>query len=173
MTSVLTYILILVEAIVCFLLISIILVQRTKSQGVGMAFGAGMGETLFGSHIGNVLTKTTIILGIVFLVNTTILAMLGSRSNKGISSVTDSVPVAVAPVQVPVPQDPAQLPMSTEALPVVNVDDNIAVETAPVTEGTVELPTATQVKPPVAEAPIEVELPAATEEAAPVEAPTM
>ena len=153
MTSVLTYILILVEAIVCFLLISIILVQRTKSQGVGMAFGAGMGETLFGSHIGNVLTKTTIILGIVFLVNTTILAILGSKSSTGISSVTDSIPVAAAPVQAPIPQDPAQLPMSAGELPVVNVDENITIDVAPESVTT------------------EVKLPVATEEATPAEVP--
>ena len=163
MTSVLTYILILVEAIVCFLLISIILVQRTKSQGVGMAFGAGMGETLFGSHIGNVLTKTTIILGVVFLVNTTILAMLGSKSSSGISSVTDSVPVAAAPVQTPVPQDPAQLPMTAGDLPVVNVDENISIDVAPEAPATTEkeLPAVTE------EAPVEVPV-----EAAPAE-PTM
>ncbi len=137
MTSILTYLLILVEAIVCFLLISIILVQRTKSQGVGMAFGAGMGETLFGSHIGNVLTKTTIILGIVFLVNTTILAMLGSRKSSSISSVTDSIPVVAAPAPAPmVPQDPAQLPMTTEELPVVNMDENITVDVSPEAKAT-------------------------------------
>lgn len=125
-----------------------------------MAFGAGMGETLFGSHIGNVLTKTTIILGIVFLVNTTVLAILGSKSNSGISSVTDSVPVAAAPAPAPLtPQDPAQLPMATEQLPVVNVDDNIKIDVAPETPATTEAPA------PVAEEAAPVEMPA--------EAPTM
>ncbi len=123
MSSILTYILILVEAIVCFLLISIILVQRTKSQGVGMAFGAGMGETLFGSHIGNVLTKATTILGIIFLVNTTVLAMLGTKESSGVKTVTDTIPVAPAAVQMPVPMDPAQMPLSTEQLPAVNVEE--------------------------------------------------
>ena len=157
MTSVLTYFLVLVEAIVCFLLISIILVQRTKSQGMGMAFGAGMGETLFGSHIGNVLTKTTIILGIVFLLNTTILAMLGSKVSPGVRSVTDSVPVATpAPAPAPVTQDPAQLPM-TEQLPDIPVDENVTVDVAPENSA----PAATTEQPAVPVAP-------AAEETAPV-----
>lgn len=172
MISVLTYFLVLVEAIVCFLLISIILVQRTKSQGIGMAFGAGMGETLFGSHIGNVLTKTTIILGVVFLVNTTFLAMLGTRSNSGISSVTDSIPAATAPAPAPMaPQDPAQLPMTTEQLPVVNMDENITVDTSP---EVVDAPGAAPVELPTkAPAPVAEPATPVAEEATPVAAPAM
>lgn len=155
MSSILTYILVLVEAIVCFLLISIILVQRTKSQGVGMAFGAGMGETLFGSHIGNVLTKTTIILGIVFLVNTTLLAVLGSRGSAGINTVTSkNVPIA-APAPAPIQQDAAQLPPATEELPTVNMDENITIDVSPESSATptvaVETPT-TEKAEPIAEA---------------------
>lgn len=111
-----------------------------------MAFGGGMGESLFGSHIGNVLTKTTIILGIVFLVNTTILAMLGTKSNSVIKSVTDSIPVAApAPTPAPlVPQTPAQLPMSTEKLPAVNVKES----TTPAKAVTVEVPSKATVEVP-------------------------
>jgi preprotein translocase subunit SecG len=124
MITVLTYLLLLLQAIVCFLLISIILVQRTKSQGMGMAFGAGMGETLFGSHVGNVLTKATVFLAITFLVNTTVLALLGTKSQSGsvVDSVTDSIPVAPAPVAPapmaqPFPEMPAPAPMPAVDLP--------------------------------------------------------
>ncbi len=124
MTTILTYLLVLIEAVVSFLLISIILVQRSKSQGVGMAFGGGMGETLFGSQMGNVLTKTTIILGIIFLVNTTILAIMGSKAQSGVQSVTDMVKVK-PPVQqtVPQPRDNAQIPPAAGQMPAVNMDD--------------------------------------------------
>ena len=42
----------------CFLLIGLILIQRSKNEGMGgLAMGAGMGEALFGSRAGNVLTR--------------------------------------------------------------------------------------------------------------------
>jgi len=71
--------LIVVLAIVSLMLIGIILLQRSKSEGLGLAFGSGMGETLFGSRAGNVLTRITVILGVVFLVNTLVLANLFTR----------------------------------------------------------------------------------------------
>ena len=52
--------------------------QKTKSEGLGLAFGAGVGETLFGSRAGNVLTRITVVLGIVFLANTLVLAIIYS-----------------------------------------------------------------------------------------------
>ncbi len=68
--------LLIVEVLCSVLLIALILMQRSKSEGLGTAFGGGMGESLFGSRAGNVLSKMTVILGIVFLVNTLILGIL-------------------------------------------------------------------------------------------------
>jgi len=68
------------EVIISLLLVAIILIQKTKSEGLGLAFGSGMGETLFGSRAGNVLTKLTVILCIVFLVNTLFLSLTFTRS---------------------------------------------------------------------------------------------
>lgn len=138
MTSVLIYLLVLLEAVVSFLLISIILAQRSKSQGIGMAFGASMGETLFGSNIGNVLTRTTTILGIIFLVNTTVLAVIGSRNkaNSVVNSVTDTLPPqapAQAAAPAPQPTAPAQLPMQNQDLPVANVPEQPPAADTPAT----------------------------------------
>lgn len=69
-----------VEVVVCFLLITAILIQKSKTQGAGLAFGAGVGETLFGGQIGNVMTKVTVILAIVFLLNTTVLTFLAVKA---------------------------------------------------------------------------------------------
>jgi preprotein translocase subunit SecG len=71
-----------VEAACAILLIGVILLQKSKSEGLGMAFGSGMGETLFGSRAGNVLTKITITLGITFLVTTTLLAFMSTSSTR-------------------------------------------------------------------------------------------
>ena len=55
------------------LLVILILLQKSKSEGLGLAFGSGMGEALFGSRAGNILTKLTIIFAVVFLANTLLL----------------------------------------------------------------------------------------------------
>lgn len=113
-------VLIAVEIITSILLITIILLQRTKSQGAGgLAFGAGMGETIFGPQVGNILTKTTVVLGIVFLVNTVALSMLYSQ--KVDRSVTDSaapVPTAAPTLQEsPMAQPPAEQPLTATEIP--------------------------------------------------------
>ena len=65
--SIITTLLLVVEVISALLLIVVILAQKSKDQGLGMAFGGGMGESLFGSRAGNVLTRMTITLTVVFL----------------------------------------------------------------------------------------------------------
>ena len=70
-----------IEAICSVLLIGIILMQKAKGGGLGTAFGAGVSESLFGSRTGNVLTKGTIVLAIIFMVNTVILAIVFARSH--------------------------------------------------------------------------------------------
>ncbi len=67
------------EAIVCLLLIGIVLIQRSKGQGVGLSFGGGA-EAVFGAQMGNVLTRTTVVLGAIFLFNTAVLAVLKPTS---------------------------------------------------------------------------------------------
>ena len=67
-----------VEAITCIMLVVLILLQKSRSEGLGLAFGSGMGEALFGSRAGNVLTRMTIVFTIVFLANTLVLALLYS-----------------------------------------------------------------------------------------------
>lgn len=78
-----------VEVICSFLLIALVLIQKSRGAGAGLAFGAGVGESLFGGQVGNVLTKATVVLATIFLVNTTILAVMGSHRSVG--SVTDAV----------------------------------------------------------------------------------
>jgi preprotein translocase subunit SecG len=92
--TILLGVLLFVEVVCSLLLIGVILLQKTKGQGVGLAFGAGMGESLFGAQMGNVLTKTTIILGIVFLVNTTVISLL--QVGRQDESAVDAEPILPA-----------------------------------------------------------------------------
>lgn len=118
--EILKVLLIVVEIVSCLLLVGVVLLQKSKSEGLGLAFGSGMGETLFGSRAGNVLTKITVTLGLVFLANTTLLGVLFTRSHETsiIDQRTGNLPVqAAAPapaaatetpsVPAPAPEQPA------------------------------------------------------------------
>ena len=132
--------LVLLEAIVSALLIGVIFLQKTKGGMGGTAFGGGMGEAIFGSRMGNVLTKATVVMGVIFLVNTILLTMLTARRDT-VASVTDlggveqpapmSMPAAGGPVPAaapgpveaaPVPAPVAPVPMEMpEEIPVVDI----------------------------------------------------
>ena len=103
--------LILIEIVSSILLIVIVLLQRSKNEGLGLAFGSQMGESLFGARAGNVLVKATVWLGIIFMVNTTVLAKIYS---KGTSQSLISESSAPAPMARQVPA-PAQAPAGKPA----------------------------------------------------------
>lgn len=146
--AILKVFLILVEVVCCFLLVGIILIQRSKNEGMGGAsFGGGMGEQLFGSRTGNVLTRATIILACIFMATTTLLALTYSRSGQTKSILEKKA--ASAPVSTPVTPTAAPGPMT------------------PAPAAPVAVPT-TPVAAPVEAAPVAVPAPAP----APVAAPT-
>ena len=68
-------ILIVFEAIVCFLLIGIVLLQKSTGDGNGLSFGSGA-ESVFGAQTGNILTRGTVVLAVLFLLNTLVLCIL-------------------------------------------------------------------------------------------------
>jgi preprotein translocase subunit SecG len=108
--------LIVLEAACSLALIGLILLQKSKDGGLGLAFGSGGNDSLFGARAGNVLTKATVGIGIVFLVNTLILGMLfaGSASKSIMDDVSIAQPVPMAQPSAPqqaipeIPVVPAQ-----------------------------------------------------------------
>ena len=114
--------LILIEILSSILLIVIILLQRSKNEGLGLAFGSQMGESLFGARAGNVLVKATVWVGIIFLLNTTVLAKIYSKgttrslmSESGVPApMTRQVP---APGPAGQPANQSQAPMSAPISP--------------------------------------------------------
>ena len=108
----LLYVLAFVELLTSFFLISAILIQKTKAQGAGLAFGASMGESLFGSQAGNFLTRTTVILAVIFLANTVLLGMIGVRRSTSNSVVDKVAPGKEAVAPMPQPQPMAPVPAS-------------------------------------------------------------
>lgn len=91
---------IVVEVLCCLMLIGLVLMQKAKNEGLGLAFGASAGESLFGARAGNVLSKATVILGITFLASTLILGVLFAQRDKTLMDTRTSTaaePVAVQP----------------------------------------------------------------------------
>ena len=113
--AVIRTLLIILEAACSLALIGLILLQKSKDGGLGMAFGAGGNDSLFGARAGNVLTRATVVIGILFLVNTLILGLLfagsGSESlvDKGLSSLPAPIEQPAAPQDIPaeIPEIPA------------------------------------------------------------------
>ena len=94
---------------VSLLLIGVILLQRNKGAGAGVSFG--MGEAVFGAEMGNVLTRTTIVLGIIFLVLVLGLSLLPYNKSANVSVMAGEGTPAPAQVAEPV------LPAAETALP--------------------------------------------------------
>ena len=69
MSSILIGIFTFVLIIVCILLVLVILMQRPNANaGMGAALGGGAAEGMFGGEAGNVLTKATVKLTVLFFV---------------------------------------------------------------------------------------------------------
>lgn len=91
-----------IEVIVCLLLGAVVLLQKPKEGGLGVSFGGGAAEALFGAQTGNVLVRITVILGTIFLLNTLVLSLLTSKGSDSVM-----VNVRTAPAEAP-----AALPFS-------------------------------------------------------------
>ena len=141
-------ILLVADAIVCVLLVCLILMQRSKGQGVGLSFGGGA-EAVFGSQVGNILTRATVILGILFLVITTCVTMLRpvGRSNSVVDRVAppSSATASEAP-KASSASDVENLDFLDE--PVMNDNENNA------SGGAVEAPEATVQEAAAVETPV-------------------
>ncbi len=168
--DILRYLLIVVEVVVCLLLIVVILLQQSKSQGMGLAFGGGMSESLFGSRAGNVLTKITVILALVFLANTTLLGIMFT-TKRDLSLVDQAgipapLPVAPAPTagdfMTAPPAGPAPVDAGSMMAPALMTAPSTAPVAIPMEMTTPEVITA-----PLLVEPVEI----SPEAAVPVEVP--
>ena len=76
------WVLIVLHVIVCAFLVLVVLLQAGKGGGMGIAFGGGGSQTVFGSSgAGNFLTKMTAICATIFFLNSLALAYLSSQSD--------------------------------------------------------------------------------------------
>ena len=174
--SILISVLLIVEVLSAFLLVVVILAQKSKDQGLGMAFGSGMGESLFGSRAGNVLTRMTVTLSVVFMATTIFLGILFARGTTSTGSVMDradtQMPLAPAtPAAAPMaaPQQPA--PMLMDEMPVAPMAEGSAPVVLQMGEGGELVPAAEPVAPVAEESAAPTEEPAASVEESAAPAP--
>ena len=107
--QILTALLYVLEVVVALLLGLVVMLQKPKDGGLNPAMGGGFGEAVFGAQMGNVLTKTTVVLGIIFLLNTIALSRLTSRAS---ATVMEGVAA-----EAPVPAETAALPEAAPEVP--------------------------------------------------------
>ena len=113
-----------VEVIVCLLLALAVMLQKPKEGGLGGAFGGGMLEASLGADAGNVLIRTTAILGAIFLLNTLVLARLTSTVHSRSLMAREAEPAAetapalpAAPELPAVPEAAPEVPSAPAAAP--------------------------------------------------------
>ncbi|HDL64163.1 MAG TPA: preprotein translocase subunit SecG [Proteobacteria bacterium] len=96
-------ILIILYVVVCVALVVIVLLQSGKGGGLTGIFGSGGGgQTIFGARAGDVMTKTTTILAVCFMVFSLVLAILSTQRN---SSLTEEI--EAAGMEMPISPDTA------------------------------------------------------------------
>lgn len=121
--STLTVFLYALVVVVSLLLIGIILIQPSKSGGMGAAFG-GVGESVFGGQAGSHLTRATVIMTAVFFLLTLVLASLighGVRMGRTDDGVTAALEASAVPAvkteAAPKGEAPKADAVKTEAAP--------------------------------------------------------
>ena len=150
--SLLTGVLLAIHIVVCIALIGVILLQRSEGGALGMGGGGG-GGFMTARGAGNLLTRTTAVLGTVFFALSLTLTLL--QGGRTAESVTDRIDVRGV--------DPSNLGGPTLGAPLPGAPGSIA----PATTGLPTAPGTVLPAPPAAAgAPLEAPRPAA---AAPAE----
>jgi preprotein translocase subunit SecG len=115
-------IILVVHLIVALAIIGLIMLQQGKGADMGASFGAGGSQTLFGSDgSGNVLTRATSWLVVLFFASSFGLALLANQKSAPVSELDLEIPEtaqvqAVAEEEFPVLED--EVPVLEEAVPV-------------------------------------------------------
>ena len=104
-----------IEVLVCILLAMVVMLQKPKEGGLGGAFGGGMLEASLGADAGNVLIRTTAILGAIFLANTLVLARLTSTVHSRSLMAREAEPAAETAPAIPSVPDLPDLPEAPAA----------------------------------------------------------
>jgi preprotein translocase subunit SecG len=104
-----------IHIINCLILVVVVLLQAGRGSTVGLSFGGGASQTVFGSSGGkNFFARLTSGLAILFMVTSVLLSLTSSRQSKGYRGVMQQLPAAEQPVQ---PAQPSSEPAEPSNLP--------------------------------------------------------
>ncbi len=108
---------ILIHVVVCFVLITLVLIQRGRGSGLVESF-QGV-ESMFGTKTNAFLTRTTTVLSILFFITCLSLAVLSVRQSRSLLSNvrSESKPIKLLPVSTGQPPVQAQQPQAKTAIP--------------------------------------------------------
>jgi preprotein translocase subunit SecG len=135
----------------CILLVLLVLIQLPKKEaGLGLAFGGGAADALFGAGSGNVLTKATKYAAVLFFVLCIALGIFQGRYFKRNTTellrALETVPVSTPALPATSPAVPTPPPATTGA-PAATVTTPIVVPPAATTSAPIVLPPATSAPP--------------------------
>jgi preprotein translocase subunit SecG len=105
-----------IHLLLAIALVGVILLQRSEGGGLGIGGGGGAGGFLTARGSANLLTHTTAILAVAFIVTSLTLAILAGRA-RGPSAILESLPAGPA---APAPTEPAPTAPAVPAPPVAN-----------------------------------------------------
>ena len=89
------YVLVVLYVLVCFLLLTSILLQQGRAGDIASAFGGSSSQTVFGARSGaTMLTRATTVLAVLFMVGSIALAIFWQKAP---SSVVSGVRLPAAP----------------------------------------------------------------------------
>jgi len=128
-------IILVVHLIVALAIIGLIMLQQGKGADMGASFGAGGSQTLFGTDgSGNVLTRATSWLVVLFFASSFGLALLANQKSAPVNELDLEIPAsaqmpvqAVAEEEFPVLED--EVPMLEDEMPVL--EEEVPVATGP------------------------------------------
>ncbi len=112
-----------IQIVVCIAMIGVILLQRSEGGGLGLGTGGGAGGLMTGRGTANALTRTTVILGTIFITTSIALAIVAkaTRTTGPLTPGTDgtltTLPGAPQPSSTPLPATPNPSPTPVPAAP--------------------------------------------------------
>ncbi|MCB1842155.1 MAG: preprotein translocase subunit SecG [Halioglobus sp.] len=113
-------IILVVHLLTALAIIGLIMLQQGKGADMGASFGAGASQTIFGSDgSGNVLTRATTWLVVLFFSTSFGLAILATQKSEAIDELDLAIP---AMVQEAAPAVEEELPVVEEQEPVMTGD---------------------------------------------------
>ena len=136
-TNALIDLLLFIFVVDCLLMCLVILMQRSKQEGLGAAFGGGLTESVWGAQTSNVLVKGTVWMAVIFFVLSISLARLytmRATQMEKISPVQEELMKAPVPAVTNAPPAGAlSTPAAPATSPIVPASTPTPVAPAPVT----------------------------------------